>query len=66
MRDSMKVKYTGNYSGISPLLNYEVSPGDIIEVDDEVAEKLISSGQFKKVRTRPPKEKQPTEVPGGD
>lgn len=58
---NVKVKYIGSYRGISPIIRREVFPGDVIEVTEEIAKKLLSTRQFKKVKKRAK-----NEVPGGE
>ena len=45
----MRVRYIGGYEGISGLTGKSYKPKTVYEEPDEVAAKLLASGQFEKV-----------------
>jgi len=46
----MKLKYIGNYTGIVPWLRRTFKPGEEFdEPNEEVAKKLLATGQFKQI-----------------
>jgi len=44
----VKLRYVGTYKGVT-VTGHNVSPGDIIEVTEEDAERLLLTGQFEHV-----------------